>query len=311
MNPQEASLRPLYNNELKAILNQIQTKGGLDYETAVANLVSKYGSAISPQEIGDTLYGIYSDVLGAPQARYYGVAPSSAGGGYAAPQVNLASKISALNDMYNLLYQDLGAMTQEQRGKIEQGFGQQQQASEKSYREVARQLPSQFAARGTASSSDYAMAAGRASDMYDQAIQQIQQEKEQKLADLGKLYQQQMTGLQSAQAQLGSLPKYGTQAEASQLESQLGSLAQQRAGLGTQAGYLGQLNQVAPLPAATPAKLQEQLSNLVASSIPSFAKQQIAGNQIKQAGLPADQQQYYTDYFQKLQQQQGTPSQGA
>ena len=108
MNPAEASLRPLYNNDVKAVMQQIQSTGGLDYETAVANLVAKYGSAISPQEIGDTLYGIYSDVLGAPSARYYGVsADATGGGGYAAPKVNLGDKIAALNNLYNLIYQDL------------------------------------------------------------------------------------------------------------------------------------------------------------------------------------------------------------
>lgn len=275
-----------------------------------------FGAPISTSPLDIT--NVYKNVIAenqqpaqaAPQPAAQQTAGTYSAASYT-PQVNLADKINALNNLYNLMYQDLGTMTQEQRNKIEQGYAQNQQANEKSYRETARLLPSQFASRGTASSSDYAMAAGRASDLYDQAIQQIQKEKDQSLADLGKMYQQQMTGLQSAQAQLGGLPKYGSAQDVQSLESQLGSLTQQRAGLGTQAGYLGTINQIAPTPGASPAKLQEQLSNLVASSIPSFAKQQIAGNQIKQAGLPADQQQYYTDYFQKLQQQQGTPSQGA
>lgn len=311
MNPQEASIRPLYNNELKAILSQIQTEGGLPYETAVANLVSKYGGAISPQEIGDTLYGIYRDVLGAPAARYYGVAPSdsTAAGGYAAPQFSLTDKINALNDLYNLIYQDLGTMTKEQRKKIEEGYGQQAQTQQTQYEQTARQLPLQYGAMGVGDSSYYAKAAGTASDLYDQAIKQIQQEKETKLGELGRAYETQKAAFQAGQSALGGLPQYGTQADVSALQQQIGSLTQQRAGLGTQASYMGALQNIAPTPTMSTGQLETKLKELTGQSIPSFAKQTIGEGQIKQAGLTPEQQSYYTDYFQKL--LQGSQSQGA
>lgn len=311
MNPQEASLRPLYNNELKAILSQIQTEGGLPYETAVANLVSKYGGAISPQEIGDTLYGIYRDVLGAPAARYYGVAPSgsSGTGGYAAPQFSLTDKISALNDLYNLIYQDLGTMTQEQRKKIEEGYGQQAQTQQTQYEQTARQLPLQYGAMGVGDSSYYAKAAGTASDLYNQAIKDIQTQKESKLGELGRAYETQKAAFQAGQSALGGLPQYGTQADVSALQQQIGSLAQQRAGLGTQASYMGALQNIAPTPTMSTGQLETKLKELTGQSIPSFAKQTIGEGQIKQAGLTPEQQSYYTDYFQKL--LQGSQSQGA
>lgn len=311
MNPQEASIRPLYNNELKAILSQIQTEGGLPYETAVANLVSKYGGAISPQEIGDTLYGIYRDVLGAPAARYYGVAPSDStgAGGYAAPQFSLTDKISALNDLYNLIYQDLGTMTQEQRKKIEEGYGQQAQTQQTQYEQTARQLPLQYGAMGVGDSSYYAKAAGTASDLYNQAIKDIQTQKESKLGELGRAYETQKAAFQAGQSALGGLPQYGTQADVSALQQQIGSLAQQRAGLGTQASYMGALQNIAPTPTMSTGQLETKLKELTGQSIPSFAKQTIGEGQIKQAGLTPEQQSYYTDYFQKL--LQGSQSQGA
>jgi hypothetical protein len=264
----------------------------------IAQALSENTAGVSFQELQSRL----AENAAQPTASYTGAV--------SAPQVRLSDKINALNDLYNLIYQDLGTMTKEQRGKIEQGYGQQAQSAQTGYEQTARALPLQYGALGVGDSSYYAKAAGTASDMYNQAIKQIQTEKEQKLAELGKMYQQQMTGLQSAQSQLASVPQYGTQAEASQLESQIGSLAQQRAGLGTQAGYLGALQNIAPSSGTTTAKLQEQLSNLSSSSIPTFAKQTIAKGQIEQSGLTPEQQTYYTDYFQKLQ-QQGTPSVGA
>lgn len=311
MNPQEASLRPLYNNDVKAILNQIQTSGGLDYETAVANLVSKYGGAISPQEIGDTLYGIYSDVLGAPSARYYGVSTTGGGGTGGAPQFNLTDKISALNDLYNLIYQDLGTMTQEQRKQIEQGFGRQAESQKTQYEQGARQLPLQYGARGIGNSSYYAEAAGSLSDAYNQSLKDIQAQQESKLGELGRAYETQRAGLQAQQAQLGGLPKYGSQADVSALESQLGSLTQQRAGLGTQAGYLGALQNIAPTPTTSASQLETKLQELAGQSVPSFAKQTIGQGQIKQSGLTPEQQTYYTDYFDKLLKQGTAGTSGA
>ena len=266
----------------------------------------------SPEEVAQQFannpYGVsYQEILGNVNSAAAGVSKGTTGGGSYTPSYNLSDKINALNQMYNLLYQDLGTMTQEQRGKIEQGYGQQAQTTQTGYEQTARALPLQYGAQGVGDSSYYAKAAGTASDLYNQAIKSIQSEKEQKLADLGKLYQQQMSGLQSAQAQLGNVPQYGSAQEAAALESQISNLSQQRTGLGTQAGYMGALNQIAPSAGTSPAKLQEQLSQLATSSIPSFAKQTIGEGLIGQSG---QDKQYYTDYFQKLQ-QQGTPSQGA
>lgn len=219
------------------------------------------------------------------------------GGGYAAPQFNLTDKINALNELYNLIYQDLGTMTQEQRKQIEEGFGRQAQTAQTQYEQTARQLPLQYGAMGVGDSSYYAKAAGSASDLYQQAAKDIQSAKESKLGELGRAYETQRAGLQASQAQLGGLPRYGTQADVSALESQLSNLSQQRAGLGTQAGYLGALQNIAPTPTTSGGQLETKLQELSAQSIPSFAKQTIAKGYIQQSG---QDQAYYTDYFDKL-----------
>ena len=65
-----------------------------------------------------------------------------------APQFNLADKINALNELYNVIYQDLGTMTQEQRKKIEEGYGQQAKGQQTQYEQTARALPLQYGAMG-------------------------------------------------------------------------------------------------------------------------------------------------------------------
>lgn len=275
------------------------------YQNAVDSIYNTYGrdSGVSYQEV----QGIIKEAFDAAQA------PVAGGytGGVAAPQFKLTDKINALNELYNLIYQDLGAMTQEQRKQIEQGFGRQSETAQTQYEQTARTLPLQYGAQGIGDSSYYAKAAGTASDLYGQAMKDIQAAKESKLGELGRAYETQRAGLQAGQAQLGGLPQYGSQADVNALESQLSNLSQQRAGLGTQAGYLGVLQNIAPTPTTSAAQLETKLQELSAQSIPSFAKQTIGKGQIQQAGLTPDQQTYYTDYFDKLLKQGTTGTTGA
>lgn len=261
------------------------------YQNAVDSIYNTYGrdSGVSYQEV----QGIIKEAFDAAQAPITGGYTAAA----AAPQFNLTDKINALNELYNLIYQDLGTMTQEQRKQIEEGFGRQAQTAQTQYEQTARQLPLQYGAQGIGDSSYYAKAAGTASDLYGQAIKDIQTSKESKLGELGRAYETQRTGLQASQAQLGGLPRYGTQADVSALESQLSNLSQQRAGLGTQAGYLGALQNIAPTPTTSGGQLETKLQELSAQSIPSFAKQTIGKGYIQQSG---QDQAYYTDYFDKL-----------
>lgn len=264
------------------------------------------GANWDPNEKYQLIDGTWYNRFGDPVATE---TPAATGGGYVAPQFNLTDKINALNELYNVIYQDLASMTQEQRKKIEEGYGQQAKTQQTQYEQTARALPLQYGAMGVGDSSYYAKAAGTASDLYNQALQDIQTQKEAKLGELGRAYETQRSAFQAGQSQLGGLPRYGSQADVTALEQQLGSLAQQRAGLGTQASYMGALQNIAPTPTTSGAQLETKLKELTGQSIPSFAKQTIAAGQIKQSGLAPEQQQYYTDYFQKL--LQGSQSQGA
>ena len=269
--------------------------------------VTNYGKAISTSDYGFDAANLSGQAIRIddPNAQ-----AANVGSGSFTPMFRLTDKINALNDLYNLIYQDLSTMTKEQRDLIEKGYAQQGQTAQTQYETTARALPLQYGAMGVGDSSYYAKAAGSASDLYNQAIQDIQTQKESKLGELGRAYETQRAALQAGQSQLGGLPQYGTKADVTALESQLGSLAQQRAGLGTQAGYRGALQNIAPAPTSTGAQLETKLQELSSQSIPSFAKQTIGKGQIQQAGLSPEQQTYYTDYFDKLlkQQQGGTPT---
>jgi len=316
MKPAEKQLRPLYNNDIRNVMRTIQTTGGLDYENAVNDLVQKYAGVISPQEIGDTLYGIYSDVLGAPQARYYGVDMGAGGyggraGGGGVPQVtvDLSSKINALNQMYDILYKDIADLTQSRRGELEKSYGEQQKGITGQYEETARALPQQYGALGIKNSSYYENAANRASDVYQQGLGQLQQDMQSKLADLGRFYET-TTGQYRAQQQAmaGTPTKFtGTQGEtmAAQqtLDTRLSELASARSGLKANPQYVQALQGIAPGQNTTADMLKKQLDELAVSSIPSFAKQTIGKGLIQKSG---QDQTLYQDYFDKLQQGQST-----
>lgn len=313
MQPTEKQLRPLYNNDVRNVMRTIQTTGGLDYENAVNDLVQKYAGVISPQEIGDTLYGIYSDVLGAPQARYYGVDTGAsalggrAGGGVPQVSVDLSGKINALNQLYDLIYKDINDLTQSRKGELEKQYGEQQKNITGQYQETARQLPLQYAAQGVGDSSYYSKAAGRASDVYQQGLGQLEQDMQSKLADLGRFYET-TTGQYRAQQQAmaGTPTRFtGTQGEAmaaqQALDTRLGELSSARAGLKTNPQYTQALQGIAPTQNTTADALKKQLDELAVSSIPSFAKQTIGKGLIQKSG---QDQTFYQDYFDKLQQQQ-------
>lgn len=316
MNPQEASVRPLFYNDIERIKKQAEAKradafGEMDpyhYENAVADMVKLYGGVISPQEIGDTLYNIYKDTLGTPNARYYGVDPSVGGGTGGTPQVtaDLSGKIKALNDMYGVIYNDLANLTKEKRASLESSYGDQTKNLQDTYQDVSAQLPMQYGAQGIGQSSYYAKAAGRAEDAYNQNTKALQDAQTQSLADLGRFYQTNLGNFQGQQAALASTPASytGSQADVqnvqSGLDTQLNQLGQARTGLQTQGQNIAGLSAIAPSQNTGAAQLRKMLGELSGSSIPDFAKQTIAQNEIKKSG---QDQTYYTDYFDRLRQQ--------
>lgn len=265
-----------------------------------------YGSSISYQE----LQGVVNNAVN-NYGKYTGTAT-----GASAPidqtTVDLGSKIDALNNLYNLIYGDLNAQTQEKRGQLEKQYGEQRTGLQSQYEKSQAVLPNAFVARGTRYSSDYENAARDAADTYNTNLSAIQQNQDQSLASLGSQYQKALSGYQSAQSALGQTPRSftGTAAEAQQaqmtLDNQLNSLSAARSGLMTDAGYRGALNNIAPAQNMGASALQEQLAKITNSSIPGYAKDTIAQGLIKQSGQDSN---FYTDYYEKLKGGLSTPLQ--
>lgn len=224
------------------------------------------------------------------------------------PQItaDLSGKIKALNDMYGVIYSDLANLTKEKRISLESNYGDQTKNLQTNYETVAAQLPQQYGAQGIGQSSYYAKAAGGAQDVYNQNVQAIQKEQQQKLADLGQFYQSALGQYQGQQAGLANTPTSytGSQADVnsvqSSLDTQLNQLGQARAGLQTQGQNIAGLNAIAPTQNTGADQLKKMLGDLATSSIPDFAKQTIAKGKIQQSG---QDQAFYTDYFDKLKQQ--------
>ena len=93
------------------------------------------------------------------------------------------------------------------------------------------------------------------------------------------------------------------QAQQAQLDQALQGLAGQRAGLRTNQQYVQALQGIAPSQNMGADMLKKQLDELAVSSIPSFAKQTIGKGLIQKSG---QDQTFYQDYFDKLQQGQST-----
>ena len=276
--------------------------GGL--ENAINSIYNTYGrdSGVSYQEVA----GIIGEAFNAAAPQQ--TTTRAGGGAAAAPTVtaDLSGKINALNDMYNVIYQDLGNLAKEKRGNIEKSLGTQRSNLETAFQDTATQLPGQYNARGIGQSSYYAKAAGKAQDVYNQNVEAIKQEQDQKLADLGQWYQSTLGQYQGQQAAVGGTPRSvtGTAADVqgiqSGLDTRLNELGQARTGLQSQGQNIAGLASIAPSQNTGADQLKKMLGELATSSIPDFAKQTIAKGKIQQSG---QDQTFYTDYFDKLKQQ--------
>jgi len=286
-------------------------------------LVAQYvNGGHSPEEVAQQFsnnpYGVsyrelYDSASQGSYAASQKTAPTAAtdpgfGGTGGTPQItaDLSGKIKALNDMYGVIYNDLANLTKEKRASLESDYGDQTKNLQTTYERVAAQLPQQYGAQGIGQSSYYAKAAGGAQDLYNQQTQEVQKAQAKSLADLGQFYQSTLGQYQGQQAGLANTPTSytGSQADVnsvqSSLDAQLNQLGQARAGLQTQGQNIAGLNAIAPTKNTGAAQLEKILGELSGSSIPDFAKQTIAQNQIKKSG---QDQAYYTDYYDKLRQQ--------
>lgn len=234
----------------------------------------------------------------------------SGGGGsrsYAPPMIrtSIQDKIDMLNNLYNAITNDLITMTQGKRSKLEGEYGRQRGDLTSQYEKSQAILPASFAARNVRNSSYYDDAVTDAADTYNRNLEAINRDREEKLASIGQQYAAQEAQLNAARSGLGGVNPnfYGTQADLDTTRAGFDKQAQdlnvQRAGLGTDTGYLGKLNAISAAPNTGTVDLQAQLKKITESAIPGFAKDTIAKGLIKQAA--GGQQKELEDYYASIQ----------
>lgn len=278
-------------------LNNIQGQYNADQINEIAQALSDNVDGVSFQELQSRLQaGLGQSYAGG----------GSYGGGSVGPAYirgSLQDKIDALNNLYNVLTNDINALTQERRGQLEESYGTQTKDLQGQYEKNQGVLPWSFAARNARYSSDYENAQQDAADTYNRNLTAINKDKQDKLAELGRTYSGQIAGIDAGRSALAGVNPnfYGTQADfdaaRGNFDRQITDLSTQRAGLGTQQSYLGKLQGIAPAQTTGVADLQAQLQKLSQSSIPGFAKQTIAQGLIKQSG---QNEKELNDYFENI-----------
>ena len=290
-------------NAYDQLMASVRANPGSYTPQQLASLIgNQFGSVVGAQEYLGALEQIYGPGQNWDAPSTTATAGAGATGTFGTGEVtaDLSGKIKALNDMYGVIYNDLANLTKEKRASLESDYGTQSKNLQTNYETTAAQLPLQYGAQGIGQSSYYAKAAGGAQDVYNQNAQAIQKAQTQSMADLGQWYQANLGSYQGQQAGLAGYGGTGTQADAAALDTQLNQLGQARAGLQTQGQNIAGLNAIAPTQNTGAAQLQKILGELAVSSIPDFAKQDIAKTQIQKSG---QDQAFYTDYFDKLRQQ--------
>lgn len=270
-----------------------------------------YSKEAMAQEFSNNPFNIsYQELLAAPSSTSYSTSGGSAGPSYVS--ANLNDKLGALNQLYDLIYGDLGNLTQSRKSELEKQYGEQRTGLQSQYEKSQAVMPNAFAAKGIRDSSYYERAATDAADTYNQNLNSIQQDQDAKLAQIGQQYQSALSGYQAARSNLSGINPnfYGTQEDLnsvrSQLDQQANNLSAERSKLMTDSQYRSSLNNIAPTQNMGASALQEQLAKITNSSIPGYAKDTIAKGLIKQSG---EDPNYYTDYYEKIKGGLSTPLQ--
>lgn len=292
-------------NDIYSLANQAAQAGYSPQEIAQQLANNPYG--ISYQELSSGNYGS-ADLGGSTGGTVNADADPTA---LAQGRSAVSSYVNQLNDIYNSLYGQVNAIASDKRNQLQTQYGTQASQLNNDYQTTLGQLQNQYGARGLADSSFDAKGLGQAGDTYNTNNAALMQNYNSDLANIGQYAQSTLGGYQAAQKAYDSINPNGIgsvstlQSDQSQLQQALQSLQSQQAGLGTQSDYINKINSIAPYQQQGSTALQSQLATLAQSSVPAFAKTQIAG------ALTQQQQQdpaFYQDYFQKLLAQQQTPT---
>ncbi len=233
--------------------------------------------------------------------------PGSGGTGATSPDYSeVKSRLSSLQNLYSQLFGDVDKTTLDRRSQLDQNYGQQQGQLNEDYAKTSQQLPYAYASRGLSNSSYFENAQNEAGQNYQEGLNSLNQGRDQNYAQLGQFASTQKARLGAGRDQLNQidLSQYTNPTDLmnlrNQLDQQLGSLQQTRAGLQTSPEYIQGLNAITPTQQQGSAKLAQQLQTLGQSGASSYAKQQIFQGLLRSAGVDPREEGYWRSYFQNL-----------
>lgn len=223
------------------------------------------------------------------------------------------AKIAELNQVYDSLFGQYDRIAQDARSRQDQEYTKNAGQLSEQFSKSAAGLRDAYSSRGLTDSSFQAVAQGDNLNTYNTGLEDLNQQRINNLAEIGSTYAQQRAGTQAQRDYYNNL-NLDSITSGAQLQdiqnSILDSLTNSRAalgGAGTQQDYINRLNAVTVRPGDASSKMSTLLANLVNTSAPSAAKNEIAQGLIKRSQLDTPEgAQYWEDYYQKLlNQQQG------
>lgn len=247
----------------------------------------------------------------------YGNGSGGGGGGYTDPnagynmpglQSDVTNKIRALQSAYDVLTGGVESNLREKANQLTTAYQKQMENLGTAFQGTANQLAGAYQARGLADSSYAGNAQGIAKKTYDTNLEQMQNEKTSNLANIGRQlqtaraqYGAAKSALEGNLANLGAFSGQDLQNMANQYQQQLGSLAEQQAGLGTQNQFVQAVQGIAPSVNQGTSQLQAQLEAINNSGTTQFAKDAIAKGLITQAtGGDPNQSDFWKNQWEKM-----------
>lgn len=278
--------------------------------TGTNSLVQPQANYLNPAAFAQPI-GSTGQVLGAntTYSPYSGGASSGGGGGStSALQGTAKNLINSIVNAYHSLTGSITPVVQDKVNQYLQTYNTQQNDLNNQFGQATGQTQNIYGARGLQDSSFLGNALDQNSQIYNQNLTALNQDKTQQLGAIGQ-YAQGLQSQANASADQYSqyLPNLGNyspsdlQSLTSSLQTALPTVQGQVAGMGTNSDFLNTLNQFAPAANQGASQLAGQLQQLVTSSAPIFAKNQIAQGLVKSANLQ-DQgaQSYWQNYYQQL-----------
>lgn len=204
------------------------------------------------------------------------------------------------NSIFDALTGAVSALAQEKRGQLESQFQQEQTRATEDFTTKGDELSRIYAARGLGDSSYRVNALDKASQEYQRAIQDLGQQKQTGLAKVGSEAAGAQARIGADKGALGAirLDEVGRKPDGTydvnalvelrnNLDERIRNAEVQQTQFGTEAGFRGQLNQIAPYGGTVDA-LKSALTSLAQSAAPTVVKDRIAtaliGNYAPQEG---------------------------